>query len=74
MIGEDHLLALDMTEAKDYYSQPKFESWTDFTGLKVLKGIYQKIVKPNMVILDLFATWDSHFPKDINLTVHSYCY
>lgn len=60
-IGTNHLEIFDTKPAAEYFKEPMFKSaLRDDSLLYSLSKFIQKLVKPEMTIVDLFASWDSH--------------
>jgi FKBP-type peptidyl-prolyl cis-trans isomerase 2 len=60
-------------EAADavFYDQPRMVNHIDSQAMEVVSGLYGRLLKDGMDVLDLMASWNSHIPAELNLkSVH----
>jgi SAM-dependent methyltransferase len=53
---------LDETPDEQFYARPKFVQHVDTAALKIVTGLYEKLLPQDGRILDLMSSWDSHLP------------
>lgn len=50
-----------------FYELPRLVGHIDRQASKVVSGIYEKVLKPDMKVLDLMSSWQSHMPKGLKV-------
>ena len=57
----------DVTDDSMFYARPRMVQHIDDQAIRVLSDMYAKLLKPDMTILDLMSSWQSHLPENLNL-------
>ncbi len=52
----------DETADAVFYGKPRMVQHMDDTALNVIRDLYGRFVRPEMQVLDMMASWDSHLP------------
>ncbi|MBI9075663.1 MAG: methyltransferase domain-containing protein [Desulfatibacillum sp.] len=54
-----------------FYQQPRMVNHIDTRAMEVVSGLYGRVLKKGMDVLDLMASWNSHIPGELELkSVH----
>lgn len=48
-----------------FYAGPRLVNHIDETAITVIEGLYGRLLKPHMQVLDLMSSWTSHLPADL---------
>lgn len=57
----------DATEDTEFYAQPRLVQHIDDAAIDIIRETYARFLKPDMAVLDLMSSWQSHLPEDLNL-------
>ena len=57
----------DETVDTTFYEQPRMVNHIDTQAMEVVSGLYGRILKDGMDVLDLMASWNSHIPEGMKL-------
>ncbi|MFH2043823.1 MAG: methyltransferase domain-containing protein [Pseudomonadota bacterium] len=64
----DHPFArIDSKDDGVFYEKPRLVGHIDRQASQVVSGIYEKVLKPDMKVLDLMSSWQSHMPKGLKV-------
>jgi SAM-dependent methyltransferase len=50
----------------DFYRQPRLVSHLDRQARETISGLYGRLLRPGMRVLDLMSSWQSHLPPSLN--------
>lgn len=65
--ADDPFKRMDEGDDLHFYAHPRLINHLDDAAIGVIRGLYGKLVKPGMRVLDLMSSWVSHLPEDLNL-------
>jgi FKBP-type peptidyl-prolyl cis-trans isomerase 2 len=51
----------------DFYTQPRLVSHVDTRAQAAIAALYSLLLKPDMAVLDLMSSWQSHLPHGLDL-------
>jgi SAM-dependent methyltransferase len=69
LYGDDAFVREVETSDAEFYRAPRFVSHLDATARQEIQQLYRRFLQPNMKVLDLMSSWQSHLPDDIPLAV-----
>jgi len=50
-----------------FYTQPRLVSHVDSRAQETMAALYGRLLRPDMAVLDLMSSWQSHLPEDMEL-------
>ncbi len=50
-----------------FYTKPRLVSHVDIQAQAVIAGLYGRLLRPGMAVLDLMSSWQSHMPHGLKL-------
>ena len=65
--NEDPFRRKDENPDRDFYQRPRFVQHIDSKADEIITGLYGRLLKPGMQVLDLMTSWVSHIPVDLDL-------
>ena len=63
--GELSHSRLDASPDDRFYDHPRMVQHIDDSAAKILRQFHARLVRPEMAVLDLMSSWQTHLPKDL---------
>jgi SAM-dependent methyltransferase len=60
--ADDPFVRRDQRPDGDFYRIPRWVNHLDATALEQVSRLYERLLSPGALVLDLMASWDSHLP------------
>jgi len=57
----------DKLPDSEFYRKPRFVNHIDRTAIGYISGLYKEVLSPDVNVLDLMSSWQSHLPRDLEL-------
>ncbi len=54
----------DISDDAGFYAEPRLVAYVDHQAQAVIQGLYGRLLRPGMAVLDLMSGWQSHLPAD----------
>lgn len=54
----------DIADDAGFYDEPRLVNHVDARAQEIIRGLYGRLLTPDMVVLDLMSSWQSHLPAD----------
>jgi SAM-dependent methyltransferase len=57
----------DENEDRVFYDRPRLVNHIDDAAIRVISGLYGRLISPQSEVLDLMGSWTSHLPENLGL-------